>query len=62
MRSGAGTIPGYAAHRSGKLFVNDILVSVDEVDVTQLDLEEIKKLTGAWASWRARSVDACLPF
>jgi len=40
-----GTIPGYAAHRSGQLFVNDILEAVDEVDVMALDLEEIKRLT-----------------
>jgi len=40
-----GTIPGYAAHRSGQLFVNDILEAVDEVDVSALDLEEIKRLT-----------------
>lgn len=40
-----GTIPGYAAHHSGKLFVDDILEAVDDVDVSALNLEEIKGLT-----------------
>ena len=40
-----GTIPGYAAHTSGQVYVNDVLEHVDDIAVQDLSLEQIKRLT-----------------
>lgn len=38
-------VPGFAAHENGRLQVKDVVVAVDHIPLTEMELEAVKQLT-----------------